>query len=145
MNGKMKVSYFPGWENECTMIVFSGNTNLIKKLQSIFYNLSKGLIDEVRIDKLDFIEAYSKIEITAKIVTEESFVITNSNENIFYWGAKKSDWDDYAWWISCFEKNNGNQCGHQYLETQKYDKIQIMVSKDEYSDEWWEKYTKLVL
>jgi|GEM_PF-916393 len=141
MNEKMKLGYFPGYKNEYMMIVFSGNLNHIKKLQSLFMDLANGLSDEVRIDKLDFIEAYSNIKIIAKVVTGESFIIFNSQDGIFYWGAKKSDWDDYAWWISCFEQHSDNQSGHQYLETEKYDNILIMISKGEYSDEWWEEHS----
>jgi len=137
---QLRLGYFPEWENKFTMILFSGDRRLIKELERMFFDLSNGKIKEIWFDKLGFIKPYNGIKVLGFVSDKDDYIEYIAGDNEFHWVLPKHRWEDFAYLISVFNDKDAGYVGHRghhYLDTPSKGDIKIMVSVDEYSDEWW--------
>jgi hypothetical protein len=143
LDSKIYLGFFPKWGYGETMIMFSGERIAIKKLKDLFLDLANGELIEIRFDKLKFIKAYQGIELYGFVSEKEEYIKNVAGDNVFYWTLPKSKWEDFASLISGFNDKDIEQLGHgvhQYLDTFTTDNLDIMVSVDEYSEDWWDRH-----
>jgi hypothetical protein len=149
LEAKLRVGYFDNWCGEGPYILFSGNMEVIQKLEEVFYDLSKSKITEINIEQLEFVEIHHGLKIKACVAQKtpgflKMFGISYSlglreygEKNSFIWDLQDWEWDNNAGLISDFE---GEMPSHQYLNVFNSGTTGVVVSKNEYSDEWWEKF-----
>jgi len=122
------------WENQYRMIIFSGENDSVYKLQLIFEELSKGTIQNVCMNKLDFIIQVHCLELTAIVSQNDSGLKRiDKKNNEYQWILTRETWKHYAELLSVFREG---EPGHQYLDCNSDEVVKIMVSSGEYSDDW---------
>ena len=139
MGSKINLGFFPKWIYVETMIMFSGERKVIKQLENPFSDLANGKSKEIRFDKLEFIKAYKGIELYGFVSEKDEYIENVTGDNVFHWVLPKSKWEEFASFISGFkdDKKLLGRGRHQYLDTLNRNNLDIIVSVDEYSDEWW--------
>ena len=134
MSSLLRLGCLDKWENQYRMIIFSGRNDSVYKLQLIFEELSKGTIQNVCLDKLDFILPFHCLEITAIVSKNDSGLKRiDKKKNKYQWILTRETWKYYAKLLSVFREV---ELGHQYLDCNSNDDVKIMVSSEEYPDDW---------
>lgn len=139
----INLGFFPEWGYGETMIMFSGERKAIEKLESLFFDLANGKLKEIRFDKMEFIKAYKGIELFGFVSEKDEYIENVAGVNEFHWVLPKSKWEHFASLISVVndkDRERFGQDGHHYLDTYTTNNIEIMVSVDEYPDEWWNRH-----
>ena len=72
MTRKMRIGHFKNFKSEPQMILFSGDKASIYKLEQFFRDLSKGNLQSVKIEQLNFVQQYNGLEINAVLVTKDT-------------------------------------------------------------------------
>ncbi len=147
MDSIINLGFFPKWGYGETMIMFSGEWKAIKLLESLFADLANGKSREIRFDKLEFIKAYQGIKLYGFVSEKDEYLKNVEGDNVFHWVLPKSKWKEFSSLISGFNIIDDSEIlghkghkGHQYLDTFNRNNLDIMVSVDEYSDEWWTRH-----
>ncbi|WP_425800772.1 hypothetical protein ACHOLT_11600 [Desulfitobacterium sp. Sab5] len=141
MGSIINLGFFPKWVYGETMIMFSGERKAIKKLENTFSDLANGKSKEITFDKLEFIKAYKGIELYGFVSENDEYLENVAGDNVFHWVLPKHKWEEFASLISGFNVKDDRellgQGAHQYLDTLNRNNLDIMVSVDEYTDDWW--------
>lgn len=140
MDSKLNLGFFPEWEYGNTMIMFSGDRKAIKKLERLFFDLANGVLKEIRFDKLDLVKSYKSTELFGFVSEKDEYIENVAGDNVFHWVLPQNKWEYFASLISGFNDRASERLGHgghHYLDTYSTKDIIIMVSAEEYSDEWW--------
>lgn len=134
---KMRIGHFINFKSEPQIILVSGDKDSIYKLELVFRNLSNGNLQSVIINKLDFVQRYNGLEINALLVPKDIGIIRQNN-NSFTWSLCSETWESFAELISIFRSGKH---GHHYLDCFSKDNTHIIISSDEYADDWvgWNK------
>lgn len=135
---KLKLGHFDGWGNEGQLILFSGDKDAIYHLELIFRDLAKGKLNEMKFNEINFIQIFHNIELKAILSSKDNGLARKGGSNSFEWILPDEKWESFAELLTIFQDGRP---GHHYLDSYSKDNTEVMVSIDEYSDDWvgWKK------
>lgn len=153
MQAKLLVGYFPGW-SQCdtgrsSVLIYAEDLSATTELENLFLALAKGEVKDVQLHTLDFIEPYGGIEICARLSEVDKAMQKLDDVNSFEWETTSTHWENFADLVSVFRKPQpdtefwkmfrewGGRGSHQYLDTDVNYGVDVEVSFNEYSEEWF--------
>lgn len=139
----MKVGYFPDWENEYPVILFSGSQCMIEKLAEVLRQLAAGTVKSIRFEQLDWIEPYHDLEIEARVSAENPGLRKAQGRQSFEWILPTEVWEEFAVLASVFLDG---KVGHHYLDANDFEietEITVILSANEYNDPFWARHEEI--
>ncbi|HEX2953891.1 MAG TPA: hypothetical protein VHR47_07890 [Bacillota bacterium] len=130
---RIRLGYFERWRNEHPLILFSGHHFAANKLELIFRDLAKDELKEVDFNSLCDVETFHGIELKALRSQENKGLLRKGEKPSFEWVLSGETWKTFADLLSGFHEE---ESGHQYLYVYAEDHTEVMVSINEYPDDW---------
>lgn len=124
------LGYFEDFKDDDTLL-FAGDQAGLELLEKELRLLAEGYTDLVAVHSLPFVDSHRGVELVAYRSVYDSGV--SGSKSKFIWERSKSGWNDTFEKIASLKNS---EHGHHYLDA-KNDELTIMVSKGEYSKEWW--------
>lgn len=139
MQNRIKLGYFPDWGNVPTLLFTAEEVLVLVELETLFRTLAAdgGIIE---IHELEFIEAHHGVNVRARLSEIDEGMQKVGDENHFIWSTTDAYWKEFADLISALRDENGMKHGHQYLDCSLSHDIQVIVSLNEYANDFCERF-----
>lgn len=144
MQTKLLIGYFPGWcqcsTGKSSVLICGEDLSAISaivELQNLFIKLAKGEVQEVQLHTLSFFEPVGGIAVVARLSDEDKGIQKLGDGNVFVWETTPKYWGLFVEEVAVFHNLPPERGSHQYLDTYVNYGVDVEVSVNEYSAEWF--------
>jgi len=133
---RVQMGYFENFKSANTILV-SGDKDGLQGLAVVLRTLEDPNARPVELHLLPFAEVHGDVELTARPVDREMGVRRLGPALCFHWHHSAEGWLESAEKIEVVARGSG---GHCHLGATPAEHADVMVSKGEYDESWWERY-----